>query len=184
MTAVALARGEPLPDRSSTYTDPDTGATVHQLTSDASINHSFFFLNPSFRPGHDDQLGFVTHRGDKPQICLHDAQTGGSTCLTDREGVHAFSPVFSPDGKCIFYTTNTAEVWRIDLDSLSEDCLATLEGAGLPRRALLGVELRLGAGAARNAAPRGAPKLSGTGAGASSRRPIAGIVCRRDEHAV
>ena len=131
MTSVALTKGEQLPDRSSTYTDPDTGATVHQLTSDDSINHSFFFLNPSFRPGHEDQLGFVTHRGDKPQICLHDGQTGRSTCLTDREGVHAFSPVFSPDGKCIFYTTNTAEVWRIDLDSLSEDCLATLEGAGL-----------------------------------------------------
>ncbi|HCN08352.1 MAG TPA: hypothetical protein DIT01_10495, partial [Lentisphaeria bacterium] len=68
MTAVALTKGEELPDRSSTYSDPDTGATVHQLTSDDSINHSFFFLNPSFRPGHEDQLGFVTHRGDKPQI--------------------------------------------------------------------------------------------------------------------
>jgi hypothetical protein len=120
-----------LPDEPRTFPDAETGATIHQLTDHDSINHSFFFLNSSFRPGAPHQVGFVTHRSGNPQLCLSDFQTGGATCLSDAVGLHPFSPAFSRDGGHIFYTNSRGDVRQINPDTLEDEVLASLEGASL-----------------------------------------------------
>lgn len=120
-----------MPDSPRECPDDQTGAQVLQLTDDPSINHSFFFLNSSFRPGHPDELGFVTHRGGTPQPCLFNRTTGISICLSEREGIQPFSPAFSPDGRFLDYTTTGGEVWRLEVATLEEQRLASLDGAGL-----------------------------------------------------
>ena len=126
-----LSPGEQLGDRPRRFRDEETGAPVIQLTDHASINHSFFFLNSSFRPGTPGQVGFVTHRGGDPQPCLFDEETGGSRCLGAPDAMQAFSPSFSKDGSFLFYTNRGGEVRRIDVESLEDEPLARLEGASL-----------------------------------------------------
>ncbi len=111
--------------------DRETGARVHRLTGHPSINHSFFFLNPSFRPGHPGQVGFVTHRGGRPQVCLFDEAAREAVCLTDREAVQPFSPAFGPDGAALYYTTRLGEIWERRLTDGAERRLAVLADAGV-----------------------------------------------------
>lgn len=126
-----LQKGSPLPDQPATFSDPETGAQIHQLSNHQSINHSFFFLNSSFRPGAPRQVGFVTHRDKSPQLCLFDFETGVSTCQSEAQDLLPFSPAFSRDGKHLFYSTRRGEVRQIDLDSLEDERLAALEEAAL-----------------------------------------------------
>ncbi len=126
-----MNKGEQLPNEYRALRDERTGARIHQLTADASINHSFFFLNPSFRPGHPEHVAFVTHRGGGAQLALFDFASKTSQCLTAGDGIQAFSPCFSCDGALLFYTTPAGEVWQLDVDSLEEDRLAEITGASV-----------------------------------------------------
>ena len=126
-----LEKGANLPDKPNTFPDPITGAEIHQLTDHGSINHSFFFLNSSFRLGAPKQVGFVTHRSGDPQLCLFDFKTGAATCVSNATGLQPFSPSFSRGGQHIFYTNKQGEVRQINLDTLEDEVLASLEGASL-----------------------------------------------------
>ncbi|MAE66201.1 MAG: hypothetical protein CMJ18_18175, partial [Phycisphaeraceae bacterium] len=115
-------------------TDPQTNARIHQLTDHASINHSLFFLNPSFRPGTrapDHQVAFVTHRAGQPQLCLFDFADATARCITEADGLQAFSPVFSRDGGTLYYTTSAGEVRRVGVDSGRAEVIARADGASL-----------------------------------------------------
>ena len=117
---IGVNRGDTLSNEYSQLQDRHTGATIHQITSHPSINHSFFFLNPSFRPGRSGDLGFVSHRGGHPQLFLFTWETRSSQCLTQRDDVHAFSSAFTPDGKFILYTTTRGQIRSVDVESLDE----------------------------------------------------------------
>jgi oligogalacturonide lyase len=127
----SLEPGFLLPDEPRRFVDEETGAPQLQLTGHPSINHSFFFLNPSFRPGHPGQVGFVTHRGGGPQPCLFDEEKGQSTCIGVPDEMQPFSPSFSLDGSRLFYTNRGGEVRQIDIESHDDDPLAQLDGASL-----------------------------------------------------
>ena len=111
--------------------DARTGARIHQLTGHASINHSLFFLNPSFRPGRNAQVAFVSHRAGWAQLCLFDFAGCDARCLTERRDLQAFSPGFDAGGGAMYFTTRDGGVWRLDLESREETLLARLEGAGV-----------------------------------------------------
>jgi len=121
----------PLPDILNTFPDPGTGASIHQLTNHESINHSFFFLNSSFRPGAPRQVGFVTHRFGDAQLCLFDLETNVAECVSDAAGMQPFSPAFSTDGNLLFYTNKAGEIRQIHLESMEDTALARMEGASL-----------------------------------------------------
>lgn len=123
--------GDILTDRPVLRHDQARGARVRQLTNHPSINHSFFFLNSSFRPGNPGQTGFVTHRGGSPQPCIHNESTGQSSCVGNPTDMHPFSPAFSIEGEQIFYTNRGGEVRRINVENKEDELLARLEGASL-----------------------------------------------------
>ena len=124
-----LEVGATLEDEVRSFNDARTGARIHQLTQHASVNHSFFFLNSSFRPGAGGQVAFVTHRAGAPQLCLHDS--GTTTCVSAATGMQPFSPAFSGDGSSLFYTNRQGEVRQIDLHSFEDVCLAVLDETSL-----------------------------------------------------
>lgn len=123
--------GNLLADTPRAFADPETGARCVQVTRDASINHAFFFLNPSFRPGSETELGLVTHRTGSPQLCHADLAAGTLRLLTEVTGLNAFSPAWSKDGRCLYFTTKTGAIGRVKLATLAVETLVELPGAGL-----------------------------------------------------
>lgn len=129
-----LPRGQIIRNEYRVQHDVDTGATVHQLTADASTNHSLFFLNPSFRPPSpkgSTQVAFVTARGGGPQICLFDLTARSARVLTDVEGLMPFSPAFGPNGNHLYYTTGDGRVGRVDVESGRQETVANTGGGQL-----------------------------------------------------
>ena len=133
-----LPKGSRIEGEYSADTDPDTGVRVHRLTSGDGTDHAFFFLVSSFRPDHPDHVGFVTHRGGCPQLCLFDFDSRSARVLTDRDDLHAFSPVFSRDGARIYFTTRAGAIASVDVETGGEREHFRLDGAGLGECALSG----------------------------------------------
>ncbi|MBC8159015.1 MAG: hypothetical protein H8E94_06760, partial [Alphaproteobacteria bacterium] len=81
-----MTKGQTYPGESSTIRDPNTGATVRQVTSHPSIHHQPFF----FIPAYDDAMArliFISYRTGTPQIFAEDRATGDLVQLTDRAGI-------------------------------------------------------------------------------------------------
>ncbi|MDA0990561.1 MAG: hypothetical protein O3A51_07405 [Verrucomicrobia bacterium] len=98
------------------HRDSKTGALIHQLSTDNGINHSFFFLNSSFRPQHPTQLAYVAHGTGQPQLMLFDFSTTMSVCLTAVQGMQPFSPAWSPDGSTLYYTTRSGDIEALHVE--------------------------------------------------------------------
>ena len=126
-----LPKGSRIEGEYAEETDPHTGARVCRITGGGGTNHALFFLVSSFRPGHPDEMAFVTHRSGHPQICLFDFRSRSARVLTDRPGLHAFSPAFTPDGALLLYTTRKSKVCSVGVNDGKEQEHLTLEGAGL-----------------------------------------------------
>ncbi len=126
-----LSRGTKITDEYSRSEDPKTGAIVHRLTHSVGGNHGLFFLTPSIRPGRSGQVTFVTHRAHIPQICLFDFSNKAATVLTDEPDIHPFSPAFSADGKCIYFSTRQGVIGSVEPESLDVKEHARLEQAAM-----------------------------------------------------
>ena len=100
---VTPAVGAALPSEYATAADPVTGATVHQLTSAACINHAPFFLTSAFTPDERHVL-FTSYRSGTPQLYEVELLDGPIRRLTDVEGLHPYSAVIAADGSEVLYT--------------------------------------------------------------------------------
>lgn len=122
-----MEKGDFIYDEYEVSTDTRTGATIHQLTNHPSTNHGLFgVLYPSFRPGSGGdrpEVALIAHRAGFPQLCLFDFATKSMRVLTEGEGLQAFSPSFSPDGRFIYYSTQPGEIRRVAVDSLADEVL-------------------------------------------------------------
>lgn len=136
MTAQPHPKGTLIKNEYAVEPDLDTGASVERITSGGGVNHTFFFLTPSFRPGHPGQLGFVTHRAGCPQVCLFDFSTKSALVVTDRLGLQPFSPTFSRDGNHLYFTTRDGVVCATELTGGKDIELLTMENASLGECAL------------------------------------------------
>lgn len=125
------SKGALLPEEYHRGMDARTDAVVHQLTDHPSINHGLFFLAPSFRPGHPEQVAFVTHRAGHPQLAMFDFSTSRSRVLTDRDDLLPFSPVFAPDGEKVYFSTRSKTLVALDLDTLEEQDVASVPADGV-----------------------------------------------------
>ncbi|MDE0838641.1 MAG: oligogalacturonate lyase family protein, partial [Kiritimatiellae bacterium] len=124
-TTSALPVGTRL-DEYRQFQDDQTGACIHQLSQHDSINHSLFFLSSSFRPGHPNQVVWITHRDGFPQVCLFDFATKQSQVLTEREDAQAFSGSFSHDGVYLYYSTTACEIRQLRIDTLDDESIVTM----------------------------------------------------------
>jgi oligogalacturonide lyase len=117
------------PAESRTFADERTGARVRQVTSHASIHHHPFY----YLPAYDDamqRLVFVSHRTGRPEVFAELRDTDRLLQLTDHADLAEWSVHPSHDGRFVYFTDSHGG-WRVDCDSLSEECL--LEFNGLTR---------------------------------------------------
>jgi len=114
----------------STYRDRATGATIHQLTSHASINHPTYFLQSSFTPD-GEALVFVSYRTGSAQIFeIAPFPHGQIRQLTDGPAIHPFSPAIHPGGLRVFFVRG-GSIWEIRRDTLEERSIVHFAGAQL-----------------------------------------------------
>jgi oligogalacturonide lyase len=113
----------------STFADPVTGATIHQITRHPSINHPTYFLQSSFTPDGAHVL-FTSYRTGTPQLFEAGFPEGEIRQLTDGPAIHPFSPAIHPDGELVFFVRRGA-IWSIHRHTLEEQMIVDFPGAQL-----------------------------------------------------
>jgi oligogalacturonide lyase len=113
----------------STFADPATGATIHQITHHSSINHPTYFLQSSFTPDGSYVL-FTSYRTGIPQLFEAGFPEGEIRQLTDGPAIHPFSPAIHPDGELVFFVRG-GSIWRIHRHTLEENRIVDFPGAQL-----------------------------------------------------
>lgn len=134
-----MSKGKIYTDESATYVDPQTGATVRQITADPSIHHHpFFFVN-----AYDDAMNwlfFVSHRTGAPQLFAEDRASGHLVQLTDRPDLAEWSISPGHHGRFVMFTAGTA-AWRLDLESLKEECLVSFGDVAMREAGMVGAAM-------------------------------------------
>jgi oligogalacturonide lyase len=127
--AVSYGKGSEHPSEVVERRDERTGARVLQLTSHPSINHHLYFLTASLTPD-ERALVFASMRSGRANYYRMAFPGGEIVQLTDEDGLHGYSGVFSRDGRRLFYTAAGAVRW-VDLETLADGTLAEFPSAGL-----------------------------------------------------
>lgn len=109
--------------------DDRTGATIHQLTQHASINHNLYFLNRSFTPDGQTVI-FTSYRDGNANLFELAFPDGQIHQLTEAPQLHPFSACLSQSGEDIFFT-RAGSIWKLRRASLEETCLAAFENSQL-----------------------------------------------------
>lgn len=109
------------------FTDPASGARVHQITAHPSINHATYFLQSSFLPDNRTLL-FISYRGGSPQLYEVDYPDGEIRQLTDGPPIHPFSPAIHYP---FIYFVRAGNVCVLDHRTKEVHIVFTLEGGQL-----------------------------------------------------
>ena len=118
-------KGALFPSEYSRSVDSKTGATVHQLTNDASINHPTYFLQSSFTADQRFVI-FTSYRSGSAQLFEVGFPDGEIRQLTCDKPIHPFSPAIAPDGGIFF--VRGGSVWRLNRQTLEEIEVASFGG--------------------------------------------------------
>ncbi|HVN78070.1 MAG TPA: oligogalacturonate lyase family protein [Terriglobia bacterium] len=123
------SKGQYFPSEHRRFSDERTGTMVHQLTQHPSINHNLYFLNHSFTPDGQNVI-LVSYRDGNPNLYEAGFPDGEIRQLTEDTALHPFSACLSHDGNSL-YLTRGGSIWRLDRDSLEEECLAAFPNSQL-----------------------------------------------------
>ncbi len=124
-----MAKGERHPIERIGSVDPESGASVVQLTSSPVTSENLYFEETPFTPD-SSTVVFRSARfaARKPPWDLFRADVDGDNLvqLTDRDGLT--DAVLSSDGDCVFFTTRH-EICRVELDDRGEQTIARFDDA-------------------------------------------------------
>jgi oligogalacturonide lyase len=132
-----FGKGQSFPSEHRELRDEQTGATVHQLTSHASVNHHLYFLNRSFTPD-GKTVVFTSYRDGHANLYELSFPDGPIRQLTEGQGLHPFSACVSHSGEEIFFTRE-GSVYGFNRETLEEVCLARFSNAQLAECNLSGI---------------------------------------------
>jgi hypothetical protein len=123
-----MAKGDLYPSELVRLRDEQTGAPVLQITNSPAISHATYFLQPSFTLD-GRRLLFISNRSGSWQLfAVEGFPDGPIRQLTGDAPIHPFSPALIPDGSGVYFV-RAASLWRLDLFTLTEDCVIDY-GAG------------------------------------------------------
>lgn len=134
-----MSAGALSPPEARSFPDPSTGRTVRQVTCHPSIHHHPFY----YLPAYDDamrRLIFVSHRTGRPEIFAELRDTGKLLQVTAHPGLAEWSIHPSHDGRYVYFT-DAAGAWRVDLETLREECLAEFPGAAMRAAGMVGAAM-------------------------------------------
>ncbi len=112
-------KGQRFPSELRIVPQPETGATLHQITAAETINHATYFLQSSLAPDGRTLL-FTSYRGGDAQLYAVDGFPGGEIVQwTSGPAIHPFSAAFHPDGERVFFVRGGA-IWWLNWHTLEE----------------------------------------------------------------
>ena len=88
---------------SHSFTDPQSGVRIVQVTDNPSLHHHPFYYIPAW----DDRMNhlfFISHRTGRPEIYGLRQGSGEIVRLTDHEGLSEWSIHPSHDGRYVYFT--------------------------------------------------------------------------------
>ena len=124
-----FGKGKSFPSEHRELRDEQTGAVVHQLTTQPSISHHLYFLNRSFTPN-GETVVLTSYRDGRANLYELSFPDGPLRQLTEGDGLHPFSACLSHSGEEIFFTRK-GSVYRLNRGTLAEDCLVRFSNAQL-----------------------------------------------------
>lgn len=133
------SKGRVWPNESIFITDSVTGYRIRRITNQPCIHHHPFFFVPCF-DREMERLILVSHRTGKPQIFSEIQRTGDLIQLTDRDDLAEWSLHPSYDGRHVFFVAGTS-AWRLDLESLEEEELASFGAVAMRERGMVGAAM-------------------------------------------
>jgi oligogalacturonide lyase len=134
-----MSRGSLHPHESRVFTDERSGARVRQVTSHPSIHHHPFY----YIPAHDDamrRLVFVSYRTGRPEIFAELRKSGELLQLTEHDGLAEWSVHPSHDGQHVYFTDHSG-AWRVDCESLREECLVSFGDVAMREAGMVGAAM-------------------------------------------
>lgn len=134
-----MIRRRVFPAESRWMRDERTGARIRQVTSHESIHHHPFYYIPAY----DDavhRLFFVSHRTGDPQVFCEERVTGKLVQLTNRTDLNEWSIHPSPDGAHVYFTAGS-RAWRVDTETLKEECIADFGNVAMRERGMVGAAM-------------------------------------------
>ncbi len=134
-----MPKGTVLPREDRHFQDLATGRAMRQITAHPSIHHHPFFFVPPW----DDamqRLLFVSHRTGRPQLYAEERSSGRLIQLTDRDDFAEWSFHPAHGGRFVVFTASTG-AWRLDLETLREDCLVDFGAVAMRERGMIGAAM-------------------------------------------
>ena len=123
-----MRRGSLYPSEARSFQDERTGASIRQVTDQASIHHHPFFIVPAY----DDAMArliFVSHRSGRPEIFAEERSSGKLVQLTERASIAEYSIYPSHDGRYVYFTAGTGG-YRVHTETQREEQLVDLGDLG------------------------------------------------------
>jgi len=120
-------------------TDNASGRRIRQVTSHPSIHHHPFYYIPAF----DDamrRLIFISHRTGRPEIFAELRADGRLLQVTEHPGLAEWSLHPSHDGRYVYFT-DASGAWRVELETLREECLVEFAGAEMREKGMVGAAM-------------------------------------------
>lgn len=134
-----MTKGRVFPSEARWHGDRATAARIRQITDAPAIHHHPFFFVPAYDRAMR-RLLFVSHRTGAPQIFCEERDSGRLVQLTDRDDLSPWSIHPSAHGRFVVFVAGSG-AWRLDLDTLAEECLHDFGTADLREKGMVGAAM-------------------------------------------
>jgi oligogalacturonide lyase len=134
-----MSAGKLSPPESVRFRDTVTGRTIRQITSHPSIHHHPFYYIPAFDDAAQRMI-FVSHRTGRPEIFAELTHSGKLLQVTSHDTLAEWSLHPSHDGRHVYFTDGGG-AWRVDLETMKEECIASFPGAQMREAGMVGAAM-------------------------------------------
>ncbi|MES9030580.1 oligogalacturonate lyase family protein, partial [Cutibacterium acnes] len=121
-----MAKGDIVQLKFDTFIDSDTQVKVTRLTPIDVICHRNYFYQKCFTQDGNNLLFAGDFDGNR-NYYLVDLTTQQATQLTEGKGDNTFGGFISHDDRAFFYVKNELNLIKVDLDSLEEQIIYTVD---------------------------------------------------------
>lgn len=134
-----MSKGKQYPSEMHRFWDPETGASVRQLTDHPSIHHHPFYYVPAWDRNMRHRV-LVGHRSGSPQLYLLPSDSHRLLQLTDRPDLNEWSIHPSKDGCHVYFTAGPGG-WRVDTETFEEEQVLDFGSSDIREKGMVGAAM-------------------------------------------